>query len=103
MAWQELYKVKADLVLSGHDHHYERFAPAEPERRARPTNGIVSIVGGMAGASSTPIENVQPNSQVRLRGFYGVVKLNLTDTTFNWQMVQDNGKVRDTSPTYTCN
>ena len=101
VAWQELYKVKADLVLGGHDHHYERFARQDPAAKADP-NGIVSLVGGMAGASPRDIENVQPNSQFRLAQVYGVVKLNLTDTTFNWQLVQENGQVRDTSPTYTC-
>jgi chitodextrinase len=101
LAWQELYKAKADLILNGHDHHYERFAPQDPAAKADP-DGIVEIVGGMAGASPYDIENVQPNSQFRLSGTYGVLKLSLTDTTFSWQLVQENGQIRDTSPTYTC-
>jgi hypothetical protein len=101
LAWQELYKVKADLILNGHDHHYERFAPQDPDAKADP-NGPVELVGGMAGASPYDIENVQPNSQFRLSGTYGVVKLTLTDSTFSWQLMQENGQLRDTSPTYTC-
>ncbi len=100
-AWQELYRARADLNLVGHDHHYERFAPQDPDAKADP-NGIVEIVGGMAGASPYDIKNVQPNSQFRLSGTYGVVRLTLTDSTFSWQLVQDNGQIRDTSPTYTC-
>jgi hypothetical protein len=101
VAWQELYRARADLVLNGHDHHYERFAPQDPSAKADP-NGLVEIVGGMAGASPYDIENVQPNSQFRLSGTYGVVKLTFTDTTFAWQLVEENGRIRDTSPTYTC-
>ena len=56
----------ADLVLNGHDHHYERFAPQNPDGKADP-NGIVEILGGMGGASPYNIENVQPNSQKRLQ------------------------------------
>ncbi|MFB7862056.1 discoidin domain-containing protein [Streptomyces sp. NPDC056069] len=99
--WQILYAAKADLVLNGHDHHYERFAPQDPDGRAT-ADGIVEIVGGMGGAEPYPIETVQPNSQKRISGPYGVLKLDLTDTTYTWQYVGTDGQVKDTGPTYTC-
>ncbi|MFF5972718.1 discoidin domain-containing protein [Streptomyces sp. NPDC012769] len=99
--WRILYAAKADLVLNGHDHHYERFAPQDPDGRATP-DGIVEIVGGMGGAEPYPIETVQPNSQKRISGPYGVLKLNFTDTTYTWQYVGTDGQVKDTGPTYTC-
>ncbi|MEU7012973.1 discoidin domain-containing protein [Streptomyces sp. NPDC046385] len=99
--WQILYAAKADLVLNGHDHHYERFAPQDPNGKAT-ADGIVEIVGGMGGAEPYPIETVQPNSQKRISGPYGVLKLDFTDTTYSWQYVGTDGLVKDTGPTYTC-
>ncbi|GAA2353995.1 discoidin domain-containing protein [Nonomuraea africana] len=99
--WQILYDKRADLVLNGHDHHYERFGPQNPSAQADP-NGIVEILGGMGGAPPYNIENVQPNSQKRLSGTFGVVKLSLGESTFSWQLVGVDGAVKDTSPTYTC-
>ncbi|WP_030194837.1 discoidin domain-containing protein [Streptomyces sp. NRRL S-87] len=99
--WRILYAAGADLVLNGHDHHYERFAPQDPAGRAT-ADGIVEIVGGMGGAEPYPIETVQPHSQKRISGTYGVLKLDLTDTTYTWQYVGTDGRVKDTGPTYTC-
>ncbi|WP_431894915.1 discoidin domain-containing protein [Nonomuraea sp. bgisy101] len=99
--WQILYERRADLVLNGHDHHYERFAPQNPNAQADP-NGIVEVLGGMGGASPYNIENVQPNSQKRLSGTFGVVKLTMGDSTFSSQLIGVDGQVKDTSPTYTC-
>ncbi|MFF8605305.1 discoidin domain-containing protein [Streptomyces sp. NPDC015346] len=99
--WQILYGAGTDLVLNGHDHHYERFAPQDPSGRATP-GGIVEIVGGTGGADPYPIETVQPNSQKRISGTYGVLKLDFTDTTYTWQYVGIDGQVKDTGPTYTC-
>ncbi|MFJ5546365.1 discoidin domain-containing protein [Streptomyces sp. NPDC093225] len=99
--WQILYAARADLVLNGHDHHYERFAPQDPAGRAT-ADGIVEIVGGMGGAEPYPIETVQPHSQKRISGTYGVLKLDLTDTTYTWQYVGTDGQVKDSGPTYTC-
>ncbi|MEV4945932.1 discoidin domain-containing protein [Streptomyces sp. NPDC053755] len=99
--WQILHGAGADLVLNGHDHHYERFAPQDASGRATP-DGIVEIVGGMGGAEPYPIETVQPNSQKRISGPYGVLKLDFTDTTYTWQYVGTDGQVKDSGPTYTC-
>lgn len=99
--WQMLYGARADIVLNGHDHHYERFGPQNPDAGADP-NGIVELLGGMGGAPPYDIVNVQPNSQKRLSGTFGVVKLTFTDTTFSWQLIGTDGAVKDTSPTYTC-
>src|SRR5262249_29947273 len=32
--WDALYDARADVVLSGHDHFYERFAPQQPDGTA---------------------------------------------------------------------
>ncbi|WP_214327815.1 discoidin domain-containing protein [Nonomuraea sediminis] len=100
-AWQALQDAHADLVLTGHDHIYERFAPQSAGAQADP-NGLVEVVGGMGGASPYKIENVQPNSQKRLTDTFGVLKLTFTDSTYGWQLIGVDGQVKDTSPTYTC-
>ncbi|MFF1909037.1 discoidin domain-containing protein [Kitasatospora sp. NPDC058218] len=99
--WKILYGAKADLVLNGHDHHYERFAPQDPDGKAT-ADGIVEIVGGMGGAEPYPIEQVQPNSQKRISGDYGVLKLDFTDSGYGWSYVGTDGQVKDTSPKYSC-
>ncbi|MGW4895319.1 discoidin domain-containing protein [Kitasatospora sp. NPDC004240] len=99
--WKILYGARADLVLNGHDHHYERFAPQDPDGKAT-ADGIVEIVGGMGGADPYPIEQVQPNSQKRISGDYGVLKLDFTDSGYGWTYVGADGQVKDTGPKYSC-
>ncbi|MGY0235118.1 discoidin domain-containing protein [Longispora urticae] len=99
--WDALYAARADLVLNGHDHHYERFGPQTPTAQSN-ANGIVEILGGMGGAPPYAIENVQPNSLKRITGKFGVLKLNFTDTTFTSTLIGADNSVLDTSPTYTC-
>ncbi|NUO98730.1 MAG: alkaline phosphatase [Nonomuraea sp.] len=100
--WQALYAAGAELVLNGHDHHYERFGPQNPSAQADAATGIVEVLGGMGGASPYQIENVQPNSQKRLSGTFGVLKLAFTANTFGWQLIGTDGSVKDSSPTYSC-
>src|SRR3712207_9448313 len=42
--WEALYAAGADVVLNGHDHNYQRFAPQDPEGRADPQRGIRQFV-----------------------------------------------------------
>ncbi|HUP84225.1 MAG TPA: metallophosphoesterase [Acidimicrobiales bacterium] len=66
--WQLLAQHGADLVLSGHDHHFERFAPKE---------GIVQIVAGTGGRSLYPIASREPGSAAAQARGFGVVELDL--------------------------
>ena len=85
--WQALYEYGADVILSGHDHTYERFAPQNPNGQADPTRGIRQFVVGTGGAGLYPFPTVQPNSQVRNNTTYGVLKLTLHATSYDWQFV----------------
>src|SRR5215204_3745350 len=49
-SWQVLYAAKADVVLNGHLHNYERFAPQTPGGAADP-EGIREFVVGTGGYS----------------------------------------------------
>src|SRR5436190_4467659 len=60
--WDELYAAGADVVLSGHDHIYERLAPMTPSGELDPVHGIRQFVVGTGGATHTAIGTIAPNS-----------------------------------------
>ena len=84
--WNDLYAAHADVVLAGHDHDYERFAPQNPAGQADP-NGIREFVVGTGGESLTGFSTVQPNSQVRSFKNYGVIKFTLHSSGYDWQFI----------------
>lgn len=94
--WNMLYEHNVDLVLNGHEHHYERFAPQTPAGLRDTTRGIVEIIVGTGGADLTGIRNpVQPNSVVRIQGHYGVLKLTLGAGEYQHAFLDVNGRVWD--------
>ena len=74
--WKDLYAAGAEIVLNGHDHDYERFAPQNPGGAADP-NGIQEFVVGTGGKNHYSFTTTQPNSVVRNSDTYGVLKLTL--------------------------
>ena len=84
--WQDLYQAHAEIVLNGHDHEYERFAPQSPAGVAD-SGGIREFVVGTGGAMLAPFLIVKANSQVRGSGTHGVLKLTLTDRSYSWQFI----------------
>jgi hypothetical protein len=89
--WQALYEYGADVVLNGHDHLYERFAPQNPNGQADP-RGIREFVVGTGGAGLYSFTSIQPNSQVRNNTTYGVLKLTFHSTSYDWQFVPIAGQ-----------
>jgi 3',5'-cyclic AMP phosphodiesterase CpdA len=100
--WDALYAANADVVLNGHDHHYERFAPQSPSGAADPARGIGEFVVGTGGGSHYSVVSIQPNSQVRNTDTYGVLKLTLHPTSYDWQFVPEAGKSFTDSGTTSC-
>jgi hypothetical protein len=98
--WNTMVANKVDLVLNGHDHDYERFLPQDADGKAD-KNGPVEIVGGSGGADLYALSTKHATTAKLLRT-YGVLKLSMTDTTFQTQLVGDGDKVLDSSPAYTC-
>jgi hypothetical protein len=90
--WQDLYDAQADLVLAGHEHSYERFAPQNPEGNPDPEHGIREIVVGTGGRSHTPLAFEKPNSEVRDDRTYGVLKLTLSPGKYQWEFLPEPGK-----------
>ncbi len=84
--WRLLDRDGADLVLSGHDHIYERFRRQDASGRRDPL-GIRQFVVGTGGAETYWIEEVQRNSQVRKAHTLGVLSLTLRDTSYDWEFV----------------
>jgi hypothetical protein len=90
--FQALYDAHADLVLGGHDHDYERFAPQNPDGVADPKNGIREIVAGTGGKSHRPFAKRLPTSEVRDDTTFGVLKLTLHPTSYDWVFLPEAGK-----------
>jgi hypothetical protein len=94
--WQALYEYGADVVLNGHDHNYERFAPQDPTGKADP-RGIREFVVGTGGRSLRSFQTVRANSEVRNSTTWGVLKLSLHPTSYDWEFVPIAGQsFRDT-------
>ena len=70
--WQLLYAAHADLVLNGHDHIYERFAPQTSTATLDQAKGVREFIVGTGGADHTTITTVAANSQVRNASTYGI-------------------------------
>jgi len=100
--WQALYDYGADVVLSGHDHTYERFTPQSPTGQADPTRGIREFVVGTGGAGLYPFPAIQPNSEVRENTTWGVLKLTLHATSYNWEFVPIAGQTFTDSGSANC-
>jgi Calcineurin-like phosphoesterase len=90
--WQALYDANADVVLVGHEHNYERFAPQTPSGAADPARGIREFVVGTGGKSHYGFGTPIANSQVRNADTFGVLKLTLNPGSYEWQFVPEAGK-----------
>ena len=87
-----LYEAGADVVLSGHDHDYERFAQANPDGQPDPTRGIRQFVAGTGGRSYYPFMRLVLTSEVRNSNTFGVLMLTLHPTSYDWEFVPERGK-----------
>lgn len=91
--WDALHEAGVDVVLAGHDHIYERFAPQSPSGKRDPERGIRQFVVGTGGKSHYRIRRVARNSEVRNSDAFGVLSLTLGDSTYRWEFlpVADGG------------
>ncbi len=89
--WKLLYAAHADVVLNGHDHIYERFAPQGPSGRRDRENGIREFIVGTGGADHTSVVRVAANSQVWNDTTYGVLELTLHQRSYKWKFLPATG------------
>ena len=87
-AWKLLYDAGAELVLSGHDHDYERFAPQDADGRLDPARGIRQFVVGTGGAYPTPFLLTVAHSEVRDSNRTGVLRLQMYAGGYGWEFVE---------------
>jgi hypothetical protein len=90
--WRDLYAAHADLMLAGHEHSYERFAPQDADGHLETQNGIREIVVGTGGRSHDPLGLALPNSEERNADTFGVLKLTLSPTKYAWEFIPVNGE-----------
>ena len=100
--WQALYEASADVVLNGHDHDYERFSPQTPSGALDSSAGIREFVSGTGGKSHYPILSPIANSEVQNSDTYGVLKLTLHATSYDWQFVPVAGATFTDSGSGSC-
>jgi hypothetical protein len=100
--WQALYEGNADVVVNGHDHDYERFAPQDPDGKADAKRGIREFVAGTGGKNLRPFGTTKPNSEVRDTTAFGVLKLTLRPNAYDWQFIPIAGKSFTDSGSGTC-
>jgi len=100
--YQTLYDGGADVALTGHDHTYERFAPQDASGVLDQQRGVRQFVVGSGGKNHYSFSTPQPNSEVRNSDTFGVLKLTLHASSYDWQFVPEPGRTFTDSGTGSC-
>lgn len=99
--WQLLDANNVDVALAGHDHNYQRFAPMDSTGSYDP-NGIREFVVGTGGKSHYSLNTSDNNLESYKTSTFGVLKMTLHDTSYDWEFVGETGDVFD-SGSWNCN
>ncbi len=99
--WELVYDRGVDIVLTGHDHNYERFAPLDASG-ARVDSGIRSFVVGTGGKDLRPMGELDPASEAHNTDAAGVLKLVLQPGSYSWEFVPVPGESYTDTGTGTC-
>jgi len=101
-SWDALYAADVEVVLNGHDHDYERFAPQSPSGAADSARGIREFVVGTGGRELRPFGTIIAHSEVHNSDTFGVLKLTLHPNNYEWKFVPVAGKSFTDSGTSSC-
>jgi hypothetical protein len=85
--WDALYDAGAEVVIAGHDHDYERFAPQTPTGLLDSAGGIRQFVVGTGGTDLLPFNGAAANSELRNNTTLGVLLLKLYDGWYEWEFI----------------
>ena len=99
--WDQLYAAHADVVLTAHDHTYERFAQQTPSGSAS-SAGLREFVVGTGGANHTSFVSSAPNTQVFNQDTFGILAMTLSPTSYSWSFIHEAGKTFTDSGTTAC-
>jgi hypothetical protein len=100
--FKALYESNADVVLTGHDHGYERFAPQTSSGVADAARGLRQFVIGTGGKGHYTFGPARPNSEVRNSGTFGVLDLTLAAAGYRWKFRPEAGKTFTDEGSGTC-
>lgn len=100
--WELLYAHGVELVLSGHDHHYERFLPLDAEENPDPERGIVQFVVGTGGRSLRSPRTQLPTSAVATAQADGVLELTLYSDHYTWRFHPIHGQLFEDTGSRPC-
>jgi Tol biopolymer transport system component len=87
--WNDLMAAHVDLVLAGHDHAYERFAPLDANGNPDPVNGVREFVVGTGGRDFNVQDHHKPGSEVRENTAFGVLRLTLGQGAYRWRFMPE--------------
>ena len=93
--YQILYDAGADVILNGHDHDYERFAPMDPSGNVDPSRGIREIIAGTGGRNTTAFTSIAQGSELRNSNTFGVLKMTLHPRGYDWRFMPTAGSFSD--------
>jgi len=99
--WRVLYTMNVDIVINGHDHVYERFAPQTPEGRLDSAKGIRQFTVGTGGSSPTTVRRAALNSEV-VASVWGVAAFTLQNDGYTWAFIPVQGEAFTDSGTGVC-
>lgn len=100
--WEALNDYGADVVLSGHDHTYERFAPLNPDGSVASERGVHSFVVGTGGKGHYKFTAIKDGSLVRNSTDFGVLKLTLEQSGYTWDFLPVSGGTFTDTGSATC-
>jgi acid phosphatase type 7 len=92
--WALLESARAEVILSGHEHLYERFARQMSDGRPDAVNGIRQLIAGTGGADLTNFFRSAPNSEERIRR-HGVIRMTLRPAQLEWEYLGIDGSILD--------
>jgi hypothetical protein len=92
--WQLLYDARADVVLNGHSHNYQRWLPQNPFGRYDPLRGIREFVAGTGGASKYGLHSEASNLATAQNIAFGIIRFSLSQASYSWRWVPAAGQPR---------
>lgn len=86
--WNTLYAAHADVVLNGHVHNYQRFAPMNPQGNSDPMHGITEFIAGTGGEAQVPVKAGAVPYPVAQGKTFGYLRMTLLPTGWSADFVK---------------